>query len=83
MQKALGVGHTKRMVTGLSLTMLHVSLDDKRLIKKDLFDLRLADAVLFLILPGIAFVPLKAGYLNPVNHVLYIIIIYITGKTSG
>jgi hypothetical protein len=58
-QLTIGVGSAKRMKPELDPAVLDIVGDNERSVKKQLLDLEIGDAVL-LVLPGIAFVPIKA-----------------------
>lgn len=47
---------------------MDISINEQGLAHKNLFSLGLADAVAFLAFSGVAFVPLKAGYLAEINY---------------
>lgn len=64
------------MVAWLLLAMLLVGHYQQRLVEEDLLSFRLTHAVFVSALAGIAFVPVKAGHLFPVDHTVYIFTIY-------
>ncbi len=48
--------------------MLVVRHNQKRLVEKNLFCLRLAHSMLIPTFPGIAVIPIEPGNLRPINH---------------
>ena len=63
------------MKTRLLVTVPAVLQQPQRAIEKELFHLRHRNAV-FLVLPGITFVPVETGELRQVDHIMYIMKIY-------
>ncbi len=70
------VRRAKCMVSNLVSAMLSIGQKEQWLIEEDLFGFRLADPMLVITLSSIACVPVEAGNLAPVNHLLYIAKIY-------
>jgi hypothetical protein len=70
------------MISRFILAVLNVFDQQQCLIKKHLFRLGLAHAVLIRTFAGIALVPVETGYLRQIDHILYIATIYIACKWS-
>ena len=78
MEKSTLICPAQGMQPVLAATVSVVSHQQKRFVEEDLLGLALADLVLVDTLPSIAFVPVEADNPRPIEHVLYIVIIYRT-----
>ena len=65
------------MQTHLSFAVSDILQDQQRLVEKDLLRFALADTVLGNALSAIAFVPFEAFDARKINHLVYIIEIYV------
>ncbi|APG24364.1 hypothetical protein A7E75_04425 [Syntrophotalea acetylenica] len=68
MQHTCIVGFAKGMITRLSLAVLAVFQNQQRFIEENLLSFGLVNIMFFRVFTRIAFVPVKACYLRPVDH---------------
>jgi hypothetical protein len=70
------VRHSERVDTRFSTTVTSIQHDQATLAEEHLLGLRLGHAMLFVALAGVALIPIETADASPVDHDLYMPVIY-------